>query len=340
MILIARTYKNHYINIAPRLYEQKTAINFHNLSQKDIINEYNEKSENKKKKKLKRPLSTVNLIVPIKTFKNNIPENKKFSEQEYKSVPYENISNIDLDLLYEKQLQKLREINKYEELEYKAKYNSNLFDKNIMEERKNEDINKFKNINRKVLEKNHSFTHFKNIRTTNPDNRPKSNYRKVIKNILPAIDTSSPNNKNIFKKRVFSNRNMFEKKIMFNKMNSLQRPITTNKIGLHKEFGRVPKYLKEMKIKAKMIKDIEKKKEEEKNYPKGTRLLSEEERLFTLKKLKESKKELENLVTKLPISLDSFGARNRQNKLFKELDEIDQAINTFSRNKVFVKIDN
>ena len=68
--------------------------------------------------------------------------------------------------------------------------------------------------------------------------------------------------------------------------------------------------------------------------------MSEEERQFTLKKLKESKKELENLVTKLPIALDSIGAKNRQNKLFKELDEIEQAIITFSKNKVFVKIEN
>ena len=46
------------------------------------------------------------------------------------------------------------------------------------------------------------------------------------------------------------------------------------------------------------------------------------------------------MVTKLPIILDSIGAKNRQNKLFKELDEIEQAIVTFSKNKVFVKIDN
>ena len=95
-----------------------------------------------------------------------------------------------------------------------------------------------------------------------------------------------------------------------------------------------------MKINAKLIKDLERKKEEEKNYPKGTRLLSEEERIFTLKKLEESKKELENLVTKLPIVVDSIGAKNRQQKLYKELDEIEQAIISFSKNKIFVKIDN
>ena len=158
-------------------------------------------------------------------------------------------------------------------------------------------------------------------------------------NILPSAETLTPGNNNIFKNQIFSNRNPKERKIIFNKISPMARPITTNKSPLHKEFGKVPKYLKEMKIRAKLMKDIEKKKEEEKNYPKGTRLLSEEERSFTLQKLKERKNELDNMISKLPISLDSFGAKNRQNKLYKDLDEIEQAIATFSKNKVFVKID-
>ena len=306
-----------------------------------IINENSDKPETKKNKQLKRPFSTVNIIAPIKTFRNNIPENRKTIEKNYKKIPYGNLSNIDLDQLYERQLKKLREINKYEEEEEsRSKYNNNLFDNETIEEKKNEVINKNDSFNKKFIDNNISFNQFKNIKTINPEIRPKSNYRRFRNNLLPVIETSSPTNKNTFIKRVFSNRNMLEKKIMFNKLNPIARPITTNKTGLHKNFGRVPKYLKEMKIKAKMMKDIERKKEEEKNYPKGTRLLSEEERLFTLRKLKESKQELENLVNKLPITLDSIGAKNRQNKLFKELDEIEQAIITFSKNKVFVKIDN
>ena len=94
-----------------------------------------------------------------------------------------------------------------------------------------------------------------------------------------------------------------------------------------------------MKMKAEILKDIQKKKKEEEKYPKGTRLLSEEERLFTLKKLEESKKELENLIEKLPITLNSLSSKNRQQKLYKELDEVEQAIITFSKKQVFVKID-
>ena len=94
-----------------------------------------------------------------------------------------------------------------------------------------------------------------------------------------------------------------------------------------------------MKIKAEKLKEKERKKKEEENYPKGTRLLPEEERLLTLQKLKQSKKEIENLLEKLPITLNSLGLKIKQQKLCKELDEIDKAIETFSRKQVFVHID-
>ena len=105
----------------------------------------------------------------------------------------------------------------------------------------------------------------------------------------------------------------------------------------HKEYGKTPRYLQNMKIEAEKQKEIEQLKKEEMKYPKGTRLLSEEERVFTLNKLLESKKEIENLLSKLPITMASHAARNKQEELYKKLDEIENAITTFSRKKVFVK---
>ena len=94
-----------------------------------------------------------------------------------------------------------------------------------------------------------------------------------------------------------------------------------------------------MKIEAQKKKKIDELKKEQEKYPKGTRLLSEDERIFTLNKLLESKKEIENLVAKLPITMNSQSAKNKQDELYKKLDEIDNAIATFSRKKVFVKVD-
>ena len=107
----------------------------------------------------------------------------------------------------------------------------------------------------------------------------------------------------------------------------------------HKEYGKTPQYLKNMKIEAQKKKKIDELKKEQEKYPKGTRLLSEDERIFTLNKLLESKKEIENLVAKLPITMNSQNAKNKQDELYKKLDEIDNAIATFSRKKVFVKVD-
>ena len=107
----------------------------------------------------------------------------------------------------------------------------------------------------------------------------------------------------------------------------------------HKEYGKTPQYLKNMKIEAQKKKKIDELKKEQEKYPKGTRLLSEDERIFTLNKLLESKKEIENLVAKLPITMNSQSAKNKQDDLYKKLDEIDNAIATFSRKKVFVKVD-
>ncbi len=322
--LLAKTYKNQYMNISSKLYEQNT-INIHITTLKENINEEMKNCEYIRTKRLNRPISSINLKVPIKTYRNGYNGNKikKAFEQEYKQISFGNLTNIDLDSLFEKQLQKLREINKSEEEEeYKAKINNNLNKKDTLEEKKYDDNN---------------FNRIKSSKAIKP--RPLSNFRKATTKLFPSIETLSPINKNILHERILSNKNMREKKLVFNKINPIERPITTNKTIMHRNYGHVPKYLKGMKIKSKIMKEIEKKKEEEKNYPKGTRLLSEEERIFTLQKLKENKKELENLVTKLPIACDSIGAKNRQNKLFKELDEIDKAIITFSKNKVFVKID-
>lgn len=318
--------------------EQRTANNFHNRSNKDIFNENNEKTEYIKTRRLRRPISTVNVKIPLKTRRKECNENQKTIEKPYKKIPFRNLCNVDLDSLFEEQLQKLREINRCEEEECKIKNNSNFYKKDYLEEKKNEEFNKVKVKQfKKVFDKSSSYNHIKN---TNSQNRPLSNHKRVKNNLLPTIEAFPPCTKNLFKKRFLSNKNFEEKRITFNKVNPIIRPITTNKTTFHREYGKVPKYLKKMKINAKLIKDLERKKEEKKNYPKGTRLLSDEERMFTLKKLQESKKELENLVTKLPIILDSIGAKNRQQKLYKELDEIDHAINTFSKNKVFVKIDN
>jgi hypothetical protein len=66
-------------------------------------------------------------------------------------------------------------------------------------------------------------------------------------------------------------------------------------------------------------------------------LLSEDERISTLLKLQETKKSLLEALDKLPLSLKTLNLRNKKIDLDKRLSEIETAISTFSRKKVFIK---
>lgn len=83
---------------------------------------------------------------------------------------------------------------------------------------------------------------------------------------------------------------------------------------------------------------MERKKAEEEKYPKGTKLLSEEERLETLKNLNAKKEQLETELFKMPISLRTMSMQNKKAELENKLRELDDAICQFSKKKVFIKV--
>ena len=187
--------------------------------------------------------------------------------------------------------------------------------------------------------------HLRELRACNNIESQLNEQYETIKKAQIKANTPSLNEKGVILKKN-NNKNFIEenkqkvikgeipkKKIPMNNINK------SNENPYHKEYGKTPKYLQNMKIEAEKKKESDKLKLEQEKYPKGTRLLSEEERLFTLNKLLESKKEVENLVAKLPITLNSQAAKNKQEELYKKLDEMDKAIITFSKKKVFVKVD-
>ena len=107
----------------------------------------------------------------------------------------------------------------------------------------------------------------------------------------------------------------------------------------HKNYGKIPNYINKYKQEAEDKKEAEKRKEEESKYPKGTRMLSEEERLENLDSLNRTKKEIENALFSLPITLRTLSMQNKKAELESKLDELDKAINQFSKKKVFIKSD-
>ena len=283
----------------------------------------NDNAYNFKKNKLIRPFSAHNI-------RSDLSENTKseknfgiFPKNEKNNIFFEGEKNlVDLDVLFEKQLKKLREINKEEESNKEMPLSFN------------NDLSNNENKSDYLIKKKNEESNINNIKKNYV--RPISQYLKHNNEYktLPKINSFHKSNKIIKIEDALYN-HLKKNNDAYN-TTGLKSP---KNILLHKDFGKVPKYLKEMKIRAEMMKEIEKKKKEEENYPKGTRLLSEEERNFTLEKLKKSKKDLENLLEKLPISLESLSMKLKQKKICQELDEIDKDIVTFSRKQVFVRVD-
>ena len=186
--------------------------------------------------------------------------------------------------------------------------------------------------------------HLRELRNCNNIESQINEQYESIKKAQIKANTPSINDKGIILKK--NNKNFIEENKQKVIKGEIPKKISTNNYNnksvqnnLHKDFGKTPKYLKNMKIEAEKKKELDILKKEQEKYPKGTRLLSDEERIFTLNKLLESKKEIENLVAKLPITLNSQAAKNKQEELYKKLDEIDKAISTFSKKKVFVRVD-
>ena len=171
------------------------------------------------------------------------------------------------------------------------------------------------------------------------NNNQDKNDKDQIKDNLKPIHRP-PKETNQHKDYIETNKHLITK--IQNEINSnkLKEYYEREKNPFHKEYGKTPKYIENMRKETEKKKEMEKLKKETAKYPKGTRLLSEEERLSTLEKLKQSKDDINKVIEKLPITCDSQAFRNKKDELFKKLDEIENAIETFSKKKVFVKVEN
>ena len=99
----------------------------------------------------------------------------------------------------------------------------------------------------------------------------------------------------------------------------------------------MPDYITKYEFEREQQKEEEKKQKEAAKYPKGTKLLSEEERISTLNGLISSKKEMENLLEKMPITTRTLSIQNKKEELIKKIEEVEKAIDMFSKKQVFIK---
>jgi uncharacterized protein YeaC (DUF1315 family) len=106
----------------------------------------------------------------------------------------------------------------------------------------------------------------------------------------------------------------------------------------HKNYGKVPNYIKRYELEREIKKEEIKRQKELKKIPKGMKLLSEEERLSTLNGLILNKKELINQLEKMPITTRTLAVQNKKEELSQKINEIEKAIEMFSKKQVFIHL--
>lgn len=174
-------------------------------------------------------------------------------------------------------------------------------------------------------------------------NTEKDNFNNGNNNSIPKIQNNSNNNNNlkvvlpkIQKNYIRENRRLVIDNKVPIKHKQVEEPIIkTNK---HKDYGKVPSYIKKYEHEREIKNEEIKRREEASKYPKGTKLLTEEERLNTLNGLIRNKKELTNQLEKMPITTRTNSVRIKKEELIKKLEELEKAIDMFSRKQVFIKI--
>ena len=98
---------------------------------------------------------------------------------------------------------------------------------------------------------------------------------------------------------------------------------------MHKNYGKVPRYIDKYNQERHDIKIQEMIEEEKAKIPAGTRLMPEEERQETLNDLLESRKEVNTALEKLPVVPRTIAVERHKRDLEEKLVRIDRAIETF-----------
>ena len=286
--------------------------NYMNYNQ--FFNQYQQ--SNPQKKKIVRPNSAY-----VISKKYNHPLNNQRQEQ--------NNVNEDLDNFEANESQKISMFEQYYKTKNENKdYQMNPNYYNVLEKR-NQD-NQIKEPKYNIKESDNDEQN-NNTNINNIQENENADVSRPIKR--PNKEINQP------KDYIESNKHLISKIQEANNSNKLKEYNNKKENPYHKEYGKTPKYIQEMRLENEKKIEMEKLRKETAKYPKGTRLLSEEERLFTLEKLKQSRDDINKVIEKLPITSDTQAFRNKKEELFKKLDEIENAIDTFSKKKVFVKVE-
>lgn len=104
----------------------------------------------------------------------------------------------------------------------------------------------------------------------------------------------------------------------------------------HEYQGKVPDYLEERKMELDLAKEQARQEEEARNAQTGMTLVSESDRMKTLEVLIANRLKIEEELRRMPLVRDLPSLVEKENLLHAKLKEIEDAIKTFSRKKVYL----
>lgn len=301
-----------------------------------------------------KPINNKLNISHINTNTNTITNNLNSVDKEEFNIEKElenvNIENDKSPPLFEQPISNSEEIEKLIE-NYKQKYGDTEVIKSLLDEyetlkqkrKENQEMEKEiqMNENKIINEDRKNNVSNANLNTQNVNNTYDTlkNYEPTTVNDekkppIPGVDDAPLILPKIYKNYVKENIQLVTDNKIPKKVYEDNSALPENK---HKNFGKVPEYIKRYEMERELKEQEMLKKKEELKYPKGTRLLSEEERVETLNSLIKTQQEITQLLEKMPITNRTLSIQRRKEEFIKKLTEIDKAIDMFSKKRVFVK---
>ena len=305
--------KNQYLN---NELNSKTSINNIPLMNNDIKNSNNNNLNNNEKKfntinnnddfNLEKELEKVPLEEGPSIFEKPINNDEEIEKliKEYKERygDTEMIRSLIKEFEEMKQKRQAR-IELEQQLLEEQKAQNNIINQTKEEEKLKDSIQKYEPI-------------IENDNTTGMPVVQESNYTPFL---LPKI------NKNYVRENI---RLIVDNKIPTKKYTNIPN---------NKKLEEKHEYIKKFEQEREKEKQEQMRRKLEKKYPKGTRLLSDEERIKTLNSLKQAQIENSLILEKMPITNRTFKLQQKKDELIRKLNEIDKAIEMFSKKQVFVK---
>ena len=302
--------------------EEENIYNLLNNKQESMFDKY---YSNKSRAKTPSLIKHINDDIKSKNYNYSIKENKyNIDENIYninnnyneKTPKTNNISEINNNSSYEydKMVEepKIRDSNEIEKLilQYKLKYGTDEALENIIKDYNKNKINE------------------------NPNNL------NCIPEVEEKLESTMKRKNNILLPKIQKNYIRENKKLIIeNKIPIKHKNLDDENNNIkHKNFGKVPSYIKRYELERELKKEEIRKQKEAEKLPKGTKLLSEEERISTLNGLINSKKELINQLEKMPITTRTLSIQNKKDELLHKLEELEKGIEMFSKNKVYIQV--